>query len=278
MEAITGSSADVAVILTGPDLAALREMAAQVVDELRQVHGAVDTAIEQEGDQPQLRIQVNRREAARHGISISDVQDVIELAVGGRPAGTMFDRDRRFDIVVRYLPEARGTLTEIGNILVTAGDGGRIPLARLAHIKVASGPTIVARRENRRQISVRTNVRGRDKGSFVGEAQQRLKSALDLPPGYKVEWGGQFENLERARRRLAWIPPITGPRPPVVPRHRRPRPCLCRSKRMGLRLSRAPAADRHAARDPLRKRPPRKPPECLRSLRTPFSWNLLCRD
>ena len=209
MEAVTGSSADLAVILSGPDLEVLRRAATWVLGMLRQIPGAADTAIEQEGDQPQLRIQIDRREAARYGINVADVQEVIELAIGGRPVSTMFAGDRRFDIVVRYVPEARSTLTEIGSIVIPTADGGRIPLSRLAEIKVAEGASIIARRENRRQISVRTNIRGRDQGSFVAEAQRRFRAEMKLPPGYRGEWGGQFENLERARRRLSWILPLT---------------------------------------------------------------------
>ncbi|MBI4876749.1 MAG: efflux RND transporter permease subunit [Acidobacteria bacterium] len=209
MDSITGSSADLAVILSGPDLGFLRQTAAQVNAILREIPGAADTAIEQEGDRPQLRIQVDRQEAARHGVNVADVQEVIEQAIGGRPASALFEGDRLFDIVVRYIPEARSSPAEIGNILVPTADGGRIPLARLAEIEVSSGASIIARRQNRRQISVRTNIRGRDQGSFVAEAQKRVQSQVKLPPGNKVEWGGQFENLDRARRRLKWILPMT---------------------------------------------------------------------
>jgi cobalt-zinc-cadmium resistance protein CzcA len=208
-ESVTGSSADLAVILRGPDLRVLRRTAMQVLEMVRGIRGAADTAIEQEGDQPQLRILVDRQEAARHGINVADVQEVIELAIGGRAVSTMFEEDRRFDIVVRYVPEARSTLTEIGNIVVPTADGGRIPLARLAEIRVVEGPSLIARRENQRQISVRTNIRGRDQGSFVAEAQRKFRAQVKLSPGYRVEWGGQFENLDRARRRLTWILPIT---------------------------------------------------------------------
>lgn len=209
MEAVTGSSADLAIILSGPDLHVLREAANRVLDVVKTIQGAADSAIEQEADQPQLRIQIDRREAARYGINIADVQQVIELAIGGTPVSTMFEGDRRFDVVVRYVPEARSTLAEIGNILIPTVDGARVPLSRLARIDVANGASIIARRENQRQTSVRTNIRGRDQGSFVAEAQKRLDAALKLPAGYRVEWGGQFENLDRARRRLAWILPLT---------------------------------------------------------------------
>ena len=209
MEAITGSSADLAVILSGPDLNVLRDMAEQIAVMLREIRGAADTAIEQEADQPQLHIQIDRQEAARYGINVADVQEVIELAVGGKPVSTMFEGDRRFDVVVRYVPEARSTLAGIGSIRVPTVEGGRIPLSRLAAIKIADGASLIARRENQRQVSVRTNIRGRDQGGFVAEAQHRLSSHLKVPPGYRIEWGGQFENLERARRRLAWILPLT---------------------------------------------------------------------
>jgi len=206
---VTGSSADLAVILTGPDLGQLRRLAAQVLEIVRRVPGAVDTAIEQDPDQPQLRIRINRQKVARYGINVADVQEVIDMAIGGRPVGTMYEGDRRFDITVRYIPEARSTLSGIGNILIPTPAGGRVPLASLADIRVVNGASIIARRENRRQVAVRTNIRGRDPGSFVAEAQRRFRAQVKLPAGYRVEWGGEFENLARARKRLAWILPIT---------------------------------------------------------------------
>src|SRR5262249_28058763 len=110
---------------------------------------------------------------------------------------------------VRFLPEARTDPSTIGNILIPTHEGGRVPLAQLAQIQVVSGSSIIARRENRRQLAVRTNIRGRDQGSFVAEAQEKFEKAIKLPPGYQVQWGGQFENLERARKRLMIILPIT---------------------------------------------------------------------
>ena len=208
-EAVTGSSADLAVIVSGPDLGVLRNSAARVLDIIRRIPGAADTAIEQEPDQAQLRIQADRQEIARYGINVSDIQEVIELAIGGRPVSAVYEGERVFDIVVRYVPEARSTPGEIGLTLVPTSSGGSVPLSRLAKIEVADGASIIARRENRRQISVRTNIRGRDQGGFVAEAQRRLRNRLKLPPRYRLEWGGQFENLERARKRLAWILPLT---------------------------------------------------------------------
>jgi len=208
-EAVTGSPADLAVIITGPDLAELRRLGNRTLELLRHVPGAADTGIEQEEDQAQLQIRINRQVVARYGINVRDVQDVVELAIGGRTVSTFFEGERRFDITVRYLPEARTDPSAIGSILVTTREGGRVPLSQLADIHVSNGASMIARRENRRQISVRTNIRGRDQGGFVADAQGRFTRQITLPDGYRVDWGGQFENLARARRRLAFILPIT---------------------------------------------------------------------
>jgi cobalt-zinc-cadmium resistance protein CzcA len=131
------------------------------------------------------------------------------MAIGGRPVSTVFEGERRFDITVRYPLGARTDVASIGDVMVPTREGGRVPLAQLTDIQVVNGASIIARRENRRQITVRTNIRGRDQGSYVAEAQRRFEKAIKLPPGYTVDWGGQFENLERAQRRLAVILPVT---------------------------------------------------------------------
>jgi len=208
-EIATGSSADLAVIISGPDLKELRRYATQALAMLRQIPGAADTSIEQEADQAQLRIKINRYQVARFGINVSDVQDVIDLALGGSPITGVFEGDRRFDVVARFIPEARANPEAIGNLLIPTRDGARVPLSQLADIRVVDGATIIARRENERQISVRTNIRGRDQGGFVAEAQARFAAAVPLPAGYRVVWGGQFENLARAREHLMVIIPIT---------------------------------------------------------------------
>jgi len=208
-ESVTGSSADLAVIITGSDLTELRRLAARTLVIIRAVPGAADTAIEQESDQAQLRILIDRQKLARYGINVEDIDNLIELAIGGKPASTMFEGERRFDITVRYIPEARTDITDLGNILVHTADGGRVPLSELAELRVVNGASIIARRENQRQITVRTNIRGRDQGSFVAEAQKRFVESVSLPSGYTVDWGGQFENLERARNRLIVILPVT---------------------------------------------------------------------
>jgi heavy metal efflux system protein len=208
-EAVTGSPADLAVIISGPDLKRLRALADETLTVLRQIPGAADTFLEQEAEQAQLRILIDRRSVARYGINVRDVEDVIEMAIGGKPISTVFEGEKRFDVTVRFQEQSRADAGAIGNILVPTHDGGRVPLSQLARIEVVNGASIIARRENIRQISVRTNIRGRDQGSFVQEAQAKFERAVKLPGSYSVDWGGQFENLERARKRLAIILPIT---------------------------------------------------------------------
>jgi cobalt-zinc-cadmium resistance protein CzcA len=208
-EIVTGSSADLAVIISGPDLKELRSLAGQTLDVLRRVRGAADTSIEQEADQPQLRIVIDRLRVARYGINVSDVQDVIDLALGGSPVTGVFEGDRRFDVVARFAPETRASPAAIADLLIPTRDGARVPVIQLADIRTSDGATIIMRRENQRAMAVRTNIRGRDQGGFVAEAQARLAQTVKLPPGYTVEWGGQFENFARARERLAVIMPIT---------------------------------------------------------------------
>jgi len=208
-EIATGSSADLAVIISGPDLAELRRLATRTLEVIRQVRGSADSSIEQEADQAQLRIRIKRQEAARYGVNMSDIEDIIELAIGGRAIGAVFEGERRFDVTARYIPEARSDVTAIGNLLVPAPSGTRIPLSQLADVEVRNGATIIARRENKRSMTVRTNIRGRDQGGFVNEAQRKFSEKIKLPEGYQVVWGGQFENLERARSRLSVILPLT---------------------------------------------------------------------
>jgi len=208
-EMATGSSADLAVIISGYDLKQLRGLANQTLGLLRNIRGAADTSIEQEDEQSQLRISINRDEVARYAINVSDVQGIIEMAIGGCAVNTVYEGEKRFDVAARYAPEARADATAIGRILVPTKDGGRVPLQQLAEITVSNGASIIARRENQRQITIRTNIRGRDQGGFVDEAQRRFGAEIKLPAGYQVSWGGMFENLERARRRLAFILPVT---------------------------------------------------------------------
>jgi len=208
-EAVTGSVADLAILINGDDMTLARSAADTVLRIIRNFRGASEYGLEQEGNQAQLSIRIDRQAAARYGINVKDVQDVIEMAIGGKPLGSLYEGERRFDIVMRYPESMRSTVTDIGNILATAPGGQRIPLTQLASITIEDGATIIARQDGRRQVSVRTNIRGRDQGGFVAEAQEKVAEAVHLPHGFSVEWGGQFENLERARKRLILVIPIT---------------------------------------------------------------------
>jgi cobalt-zinc-cadmium resistance protein CzcA len=208
-ESVTGSSADLAVIIGGPDLTELRRLATLTLAMIQKVPGAADASIEQEADQPGLRIQIDRARIARYGLNVDDIAGMIESALGGAAVGTVFEGDRRFDLAIRYTPEARSDAGRIGQLVVRTADGGRIPLGELADIRVVNGASIIARRDNQRAITVRTNIVGRDQGGFVADAQRRFEQEIKLPPGYRVTWGGQFENLDRARRRLSLVIPVT---------------------------------------------------------------------
>jgi cobalt-zinc-cadmium resistance protein CzcA len=208
-EDATGSSADLAVVFSGPDLKTLREIARRALEVIHDIPGAADTSIEQESDQAQVRVRIDRTQVARYALNVGDVQDVIDLALGGSPITGVFEGDRRFDVVARFVPEARADPTTVGALLIPTRDGGAVPLSQLADIRVVDGATIIARRENQRQITVRTNIRGRDQGGFVADAQARLTRMVPLPPGYRVIWSGMFENFERARARLMIIIPVT---------------------------------------------------------------------
>ncbi len=208
-EIATGTSADLAIGISGPDLGELRRLAEQTLAMVETVRGAADPSIEEEADQAQVRITPDRATIARHGINIADVQELIDLTLGGRPVSELFEGERRFDITVRYPDTVRDDIHSIGAILVPSGNGARIPLAQLANIEIVDGASMIARADNERQVNVRTNIRGRDEGGFVAEAQRRFAAEIELPPGYRVSWGGKFENLERARAHMAVLIPAT---------------------------------------------------------------------
>ena len=209
-EAVTGSVADLAVLLDGEDLNFMRQKADSILGIIRKLPGASESGIEQEGDQAQLSVEINREAAARFGINVSDIQRMIEAAIGGKAISTLYDdKGRRFDIVVRYSSDYRSSIQAVENMLVASSNGNRIPMSQVASIKLVDGPTIIQRENGERQVSVRSNIRGRDQGGFVTEAQNKVASAITLPKGYSIEWGGQFENLARAGKRLAIVIPLT---------------------------------------------------------------------
>ena len=206
-EMIAGVRSDVGVKIFGDDLETLRAKSRQVEQILRDTPGSADVFAEQITGQPVLQIEIDRSAIARHGIDARGVLDVVE-ALGTREVGEMQEGDRRFPIAIRLDESYRADVPAIGRILVTSGSGERVPLERLARIAVVEGPSTIQREWAKRRVVVQANVRGRDVGSFVGEVRKRIDGQVALPPGYYVRFGGQFENLERAQRRLMVVIPL----------------------------------------------------------------------
>jgi cobalt-zinc-cadmium resistance protein CzcA len=207
-ELISGVKADVAVKVFGEELETLDALGGRVASALRRIPGAEDVTLEQTSGLPTLEITLDRAAAARYGINAADVMDVVQTYIGGRAVGQVIEGDRRFDIVLK-LPEAqRSDLAVISELRVAAPDGARIPLAQLAQVTVRPAPAQVSREHGRRRVVIQANVRGRDLGSFVAEAQAQMAKQVALPTGYYLEWGGQFENLQSARARLLVVVPL----------------------------------------------------------------------
>jgi cobalt-zinc-cadmium resistance protein CzcA len=208
-ELISGSRADLAIKIFGQDMEVLKQKAAEVEAVIRTVPGANDVQKDQVTGTPQLRITVDRQAIARHGINVENVQSVIQTAVGGEKSGQIFEGIPRFDIIVRYAHGSRNTAEAIGRILVAAPGGQKVPLSDLARIEEIVGPRQVTREDNQRFITVQCNVRGRDIGSFVRDGQKAIDEKVKMPPGYLVNWGGQFELQQEANKRLALVVPVT---------------------------------------------------------------------
>ncbi|MDP4204586.1 MAG: CusA/CzcA family heavy metal efflux RND transporter [Bacteroidota bacterium] len=208
-ENATGSSSDLAIFVTGKDLDTLRHYSEKILTITKKVQGASETAIEQEGKQSQLVVAVDRNAAARYGINVSDVNAVLEMAIGGLPVSSLWEEERKFDIILRYNRESRNTPEQIGKIIVPTKTGMRIPLSQVASIKLSEGQSIICRDEDQRQITVKTNIRGRDQGSFAKEIRNKIEHQIKLPPNYSFSMGGQFENLQRSKSRMMVIIPIT---------------------------------------------------------------------
>jgi cobalt-zinc-cadmium resistance protein CzcA len=208
-ELLTGTKAELAVKLFGPDTEVLKPKATEIERLIRGMSGASDVQKDQVSGTPQLRIVVNRDAISRFGININDVQSVIRTAVGGETAGQIFEGVKRFDILVRYTEGARASVESIRAILVRTSSGASIPLEQIASVEEIVGPRQITRENGQRFITIQTNVRGRDIGSFVAEGQRLIAEKIELPSGYFVEWGGQFELQQEANRRLMIVVPIT---------------------------------------------------------------------
>jgi cobalt-zinc-cadmium resistance protein CzcA len=208
-EDTNGTSANLAVEFSGPDSKVLLRLARQTVELLKRVRGATDVSIEQEGPQPQLVIQPDRALCARYNVRIEDVMKLVNMAIGGEPVSTLYEGERRFDIVARLDKQSRKSPNAIGRLPVYTGDGVPIPLAQVATIEVRDGQTLVARVDGRRCMTVRCDIVGRDQGGFVHEAQESFGRKITLPAGYRVEWLGMFENLDRAYKHFMVLIPTT---------------------------------------------------------------------
>ncbi|AVS62479.1 CusA/CzcA family heavy metal efflux RND transporter [Paracidovorax avenae] len=212
-ELISGIRSDVAVKIFGDDMDVLNRTAAEAAAVLARLDGASEVKVEQTTGLPVLTVGIDRARAARYGLNIADVQATLATAVGGRRAGTMFEGDRRFDILVRLPENVRTDLEAIRRLPVALPRNGTaaasfIPLGEVASLDIAPGPNQVSRENGKRRIVVSANVRSRDLGSFVAEAQAAIRQVA-LPSGYWVEWGGQFENLQSAANRLKIVVPVS---------------------------------------------------------------------
>ena len=207
-ELISGVRSDIAIKLFGDDLDTLKKSAEQISRAVSQVRGAEDVKVEATTGLPQLQIKPDRAAISRYGINVADVNELVESIVAGKEAGLVYEGEQRFNLVVRLADETSRDIETIKSLLVPGPNGARVPLSQLADIQLVEGPAQISREDTRRRIGVELNVRDRDIGSFVAEAQQKIEQQVKLPPGYYVTWGGTFENLQRASARLLIVVPL----------------------------------------------------------------------
>lgn len=206
-EIVSGVKADVGIKVFGDDLSLLKEKADEIAALMRRIPGAQDVEVEQVDDVPVLQIAVDRKESARHGVNVADIQHVIGIALGGSEVGQIIEGERRFGLSVLLPQEVRNSVEEIAKLPIDTPHGGSVPLSSLAGISEVAAPAQISRETGRRRVVVQLNVEGRDLGSFVAEAQSKLKAQVVLPEGSYVTWGGQFESMQRASQRLMVVVP-----------------------------------------------------------------------
>ncbi len=207
-ELLSGTRSQLAIKVYGEDLSILRDQASQISAAIEDVPGLVDLSVEQSFGQPQVQIVVDRAACSRHGVPASEILEIVELAIGGKVVDNLYLNTRRFGIHVRFQEEARVDLEAIRNIWVHTETGARIPLSQVAEVKQVVGPIQINREKNQRRWIVQGNVRDRDLGGVFADVRQRIESRVELPPGYFIEYGGQFENQQRAMQRLSIIVPV----------------------------------------------------------------------
>jgi heavy metal efflux system protein len=208
-EMVTGVRSDVAIKLFGDDMDLLKQKADAIAKVAASVKGAQDLKVERVTGQQYLSIEIDRQAIARRGLNVSDIHEVIEAAIGGRTATEIYEGERRFSAVVRLPQKFRGDVETIRGLLVSSPDGALVALDNLANIRVVDGPAQISREKAKRRIVIGVNVKDRDLGSFVAELQSAVDSKIKLPEGYYLEWGGQFQNMERAMGHLTIIVPVT---------------------------------------------------------------------
>lgn len=206
-ELLSGIRADLAIKLFGDDLDILREKANEINAAIDMVPGFVDISVEQSYGQPQIQIAADRDACARYGVSVGEIMEMVELAVGGEVIDNIYLNTRRFGIHIRFQEAYRSDTEALRNILVPTGDGAVIPLSQVAEVRQLTGPIQINREDNQRRWIVQGNVRGRDLGSVVADIRGKIAEKIKLPPGYTIEYGGQFENQQRAMKRLSIIVP-----------------------------------------------------------------------
>ncbi|HBK41981.1 MAG TPA: CusA/CzcA family heavy metal efflux RND transporter, partial [Porphyromonadaceae bacterium] len=207
-ELVTGVRSDIAVKIFGEDLDYLAEKAVEIAAQARMVEGAADVIVEKTVGLPQMRVTYNREKLAYYGVSIESLNQYLSMAFGGQISGTVFERERRFDLVVRFLEDFRQDIDNIRQMYVNLPDGNQIRLSELAQIEYSSGPAKISRDNTRRRVVVSVNVRNRDLQSVVQDIQQKVQENVDLQSGYYVVYGGQYQNLKNASTRLMIIVPI----------------------------------------------------------------------
>lgn len=208
-EVVSGVKADVAVKVFGPDATALERLGEQVRQVLDRVPGNADLQVEALSGSTQIQLDIDRARIARYGLNVDDVREVVETAVGGMEASEVLDGARRFPVVLRYPAEQRRDATAIASLMLTGPAGERVPLSSIATVREIQGPEAINHEMAERRLVVQTNVRGRDMGGFVAEAQRMVSDKVQLPAGYHIAWGGQFENQQRAMRRLMFVIPLS---------------------------------------------------------------------
>lgn len=208
-EAMSGVKGENSIKLFGTDLKLMEEKAVELERQMRGIRGVKDLGIFRLMGQPNLLIQIDREASARYGLQVADVNAVVQAAIGGQAVTQVFEGEKLFDLVVRFMPEFRQDIESIGNILVSTPDGARIPLKQIADIRTETGAFIIYRENNERYIPIKFSVRDRDLASTVEEAQAKLKQAVSLPERYHLEWAGQYDQLKEEQRRLGVVVPIS---------------------------------------------------------------------